>query len=174
MPLFFTVYQWMVQYQFEFQKGTFLWINPATHQATKGFTAANLGQLDFILIILYGISMVVTTLLSPVSDPSQAKQQRMIGIGFAIFATVTLFTGAFPVAGAFVLYWTFTNILATIQSLRAYRMSVPPLEKVNAAGGGVFPLDPSKFGGNGKTNGKVDPGNIRTGTPAKHKPKKRK
>jgi YidC/Oxa1 family membrane protein insertase len=173
MPLFFTVYQWMLQYQLEFHKGTFLWINPETHRNFK-FTGRDLGELDFILIIFYGISMVVTTLLSPVSDPSQAKQQRMIGIGFALFATVTLFTGAFPVAGAFVLYWTFTNILATIQSLRAYRMSVPPLEKVNAAGGGVFPLDPSKFGGNGKTNGKVDPGNTRTGTPAKHKPKKRK
>lgn len=170
IPLFFTVYQCMLLYQFEFQKGTFLWINPASHSTNK-FFAPNLGQLDFLLILIYGISMIATTMLSPVSDPSQLKQQRMIGIGFSIFATVSLFTGIFPVAGAFVLYWTFTNILATIQSLRAYRLPMPPLTKVNAAGGGVFPMDPTHQRPNGKP---VDTGAVKTGTPAKHKPKKRK
>ncbi len=169
LPLFFTVYQCMLLYQFEFQKGHFLWINPASNAANKLF-APNLGQLDTILIFLYGISMVVTTLLSPVSDPTQLRQQRMIGIGFSIFATVTLFTGAFPVAGGFVLYWTFTNLLATAQSLRAYRLPMPPLTKVNAAGGGVFPIDPRLA----NSNGKINPGTSKTGTPAKHKPKKRK
>ena len=30
IPLFITVYQFMLHYQFEFQKGYFLWINPST------------------------------------------------------------------------------------------------------------------------------------------------
>ncbi len=139
MPLFLVVYQCMLHYQFTFQKGTFLWMNPAASKATNGFFGANLGQQDYLMIGIYGVTMVISTLLTPVTDPSQAKQQRMLGVGMGVLFTVMMFTGLFPVPGAFVLYWTFTNLLAMTQSLRAYRMPVPPLVKVNAPGGGVFP-----------------------------------
>jgi YidC/Oxa1 family membrane protein insertase len=203
LPLFFTVYQCMLHYQFEFQKGTFLWINPDTHKALNGWVAPNLGQIDYLMIVLYGISMIVTTFLTPASDPSQIKQYRAIGVFFALFAVATMFTGWFPVPGAFVLYWFFLNVLSTIQSLRAYRLPMPALAKVNAPGGGVYPK--AANGGffqkwmekameqqqqmadqNGKpSNGKAKPGSVtmnpdnpglpgKTGTPAKHKPKKRK
>lgn len=172
MPLFLTVYQCMLLYQFEFQKGTFLWINPSANAASKGFFGANLGQLDPILIGIYGISMIVSSLLTPVNDPNQRKQQRLIGIGAAVVFTVMMFTGLFPVVAGFVLYWTFTNIFSTLQSLRAYRMPLPPLKKVNAPAGGVFPLDPLKVGANGaSSNGKNGTG--KTGKPAQHRPKKR-
>lgn len=147
MPLFLTVYQCMLLYQFEFQKGTFLWINPTLSKATSGFIAPNLGAQDTIMIVVYGISMVVSTLLAPVSDPSNAKQQRMIGVVISVVFTGFMFTGAFPVVGGFVLYWTFTNFLAMAQSLRAYRLPMPPLVKVNAAGGGVLPKEPTTFWG---------------------------
>jgi YidC/Oxa1 family membrane protein insertase len=139
MPLFLVVYQCMLHYQFTFQKGTFLWMNPSASAATHGFFASNLGQQDYLMIGIYGVTMVISTLLTPVTDPSQAKQQRMLGVGMGLLFTVMMFTGLFPVPGAFVLYWTFTNLLAMTQSLRAYRMPVPPLQKVNAPGGGVFP-----------------------------------
>ncbi|HEY0868110.1 MAG TPA: YidC/Oxa1 family membrane protein insertase, partial [Fimbriimonas sp.] len=204
MPLFFTIYQCMLLYQFEFQKGTFLWLNRSMSEQTNGFIAPNLGQVDYILIVLYGISMVISTLLTPVSDPTQIKQQRLIGVGMSVFFTILMFTGSFPVPAAFVLYWTFTNILATAQALRTYRLPAPPLVKVNAPGGGVYPTagtskwmqkleelqrqaeaqNSARQGGSGgsstraKTNGPLS-GTIiethtKTGTPAKHKPKKRK
>lgn len=147
MPLFLTVYQCMLLYQFEFQKGTFLWINKDLSMATGGFIAPNLGAQDTLMIVVYGISMVVSTLLAPVSDPSNAKQQRMIGVVISVVFTGFMFTGAFPVVGGFVLYWTFTNFLAMAQSLRAYRLPMPPLVKVNAAGGGVLPKEPTTFWG---------------------------
>lgn len=188
MPLFLTVYQCMLLYQFTFQNGYFAWINPSLSKATHGFIAPNLGQQDTILIIIYGISMVITTLLAPVSDPAQKKQQRMLGVGISVVFTFFMFTGAFPVVAGFVLYWTFTNILATLQSLRAYNLPLPPLVKVNAKGGGVFPIDlpsapnpaegpqfPWSKGGKKKDdsskNGsgpKKSPG---TGKPKQHKPK---
>ncbi len=187
MPLFLTVYQCMLHYQFEFQKGTFLWINPTLSKATGGIVAPNLGQLDYILIVIYGISMIVSTLLMPVSDPSQIRQQRMMGVGVAVFFTISMFFGIFPTPGGFVLYWIFTNLLATAQSLRAYRLPLPALVKVNAAGGGVFPVNPSDdnpfanlFGlkpqkPTAPTNGHISSDLTgKTGTPAKHKPKKRK
>ena len=178
MPLFLTVYQCMLLYQFEFQKGTFLWINPTANAVSKGFFGANLGQLDPLLIVIYGASMIVSSLLTPVNDPAQRKQQRLIGVGAAVLFTVMMFTGLFPVVAGFVLYWTFTNIFSTLQSLRAYRLPLPPLKKVNAPSGGVFPMDAVRLGGKPAGRGKmaeavVETKNGKTGKPAQHRPKKR-
>lgn len=198
MPLFLFVYQCMLHYQFQFQHGTFLWINEATSKATHGFIAPNLGQIDTILIIIYGVSLCISTMLQPVSDPSQVKQQKLMGLSFSILLPIGMLFGLLPVPAAFVLYWTFTNILATTQSLRAHRLPLPPLVKVNTKTGGTYPggTKPTGFfakmqqmaeeaqnqkngtttqdprpGGNGNANGTL---NGKTGTPAKHKPKKRK
>ncbi len=188
MPLFLGVYQCMLHYQFEFSNGTFLWINREMSKSTGGFVAPNLGQLDYILVLVYGVSMVITTLLQPITDPNNIRQQRMIGLAFAIFVPVSLLFGIFPVAGAFVLYWTFTNILATAQSLRVYRMPIQPLMKVNAPGGGVYPgkpkgkwmeffekmQDASNEQAQRSTPTKSDTDEGSKGKPAQHKPKKRK
>lgn len=139
MPLFISVYQFMLRYQFQFQNGTFLWINPVTSKATHGIVAPNLGQQDYILIVIYGITMLCSTLLTPVTDPTQKTTQRMMGVVMSIGFTVFMFLGFFPVVSGFVLYWTFTNLLATAQSLRAYRLPMPPLVKVNTPTGGVYP-----------------------------------
>ncbi len=181
MPLFLTVYQCMLLYQFEFQHGTFLWINKDFSKATHGFIAPNLGSQDAILIFIYGITMICSQMLTPVSDPSQKKQMRLMGIGISVLFTFFMFTGAFPVVSGFVLYWTFTNILATAQSLRAYRLPLAPLQKVNTKDGGVYPQDPSQLfpwmksapksdsASNGKSNITTS---TKTGKPKQHKPKK--
>lgn len=181
MPLFFTVYQFMLLYEFDFQKGFFLWINPGLSKATGGFIAPNLGTQDTILILLYGVSMIVTQLMTPISDPAQKKQMRLMGVGISVLFTVFMFTGAFPVVGGFVLYWTFTNILATAQSMRAYRLPLAPLQKVNTKDGGVYPQDPSQLfpwmknqgNSNAPKNGAADlKTSTKTGKPQQHKPKK--
>lgn len=222
MPLFLTVYQCILHYQFEFTKGYFLWINPTTSAATHGFFAPNLGQQDYVLITIYAITMVISTLLTPVTDPTQAKQQRMIGVSAAVIFPVMMLLRLFPVVSGFVLYWTFTNLFSMAQSLRAYRMPMEELKEVNAPGGGVFPGSKPKSkmaqmmedlqrmaeeeqrrkqGGDDETGGgsarkpksggpqgglgggkisparpvgQTDGGSGGTGTPAKHKPKKRK
>lgn len=141
-PLFFAVYECMLHYRFEFQKGTFLWINEAVSRSTHGFTAANLGQKDTALIIFYAVTLLISTLLTPVNDPTQVKQQRTIGVAVALIFPFMMLTGAYPVPAAFVLYWTFTNILATMQSLRAYYLlPAPPLVKVNTGTGGLHPTE---------------------------------
>lgn len=168
LPLFLIVYQSMLQYQLEFKKGTFLWINPGLATQTQGLTAATLSDRDVPLLILYGISMLVTTLLAPVTDPANARQQRMLGIGMAVVFTALMFTGLYPVPAAFVLYWIFTNVLTSIQSIRVYRMPMQPLRKVNGPHGSVLPK-------NGQTNGAMSKQVFeRTGTPKVQKPKTRK
>lgn len=159
LPFFILVYVCMTHYRFEFKAGTFLWVNPSTSASVGSWIAPSLGDMDVPLLIIYGISMIVTTLLTPVSDPSNARTQRMIGVGMAVFFTITMFFWPFP--SAFVLYWIFLNLFATAQSLRAYRLPLPPLVKVNAPNGAVIPVKPTL---NGTMFGS-------TGTPKAHKPK---
>jgi YidC/Oxa1 family membrane protein insertase len=179
LPLIYLVYQCMIHYRFEFQKGVFLWINPAGHAALPNLIASNLGQKDLILLALYGISMISTSLLMPVADPSNARQGRIMGVTMSgLFAVMMFFYPALP--SAFVLYWTTTNLLATIQSLMIYRTPMPPLVKVNTPAGGVYPSDGALNGnGNGWAKNPFGQsgfatGPTKTGKPVKHKPKKRK
>jgi len=161
MPFFFLIYGCMLHYRFEFEKGTFLWIGSGLSEQFMGIVARNLGERDYPLIVIYAVSMVVTTYLQPVSDPANAKQQRMMGISMSVMFGIMMFF--WPIPSAFVLYWIFLNVLATAQSLRAYRKPPPPLVKVNAPGGGVFPTEPkhgTRFGS--------------TGAPKVHRPKRKK
>lgn len=165
LPLFLLVYQFMVDYRFEFTKGVFLWIHPNPGSLFGLIPIApNLGERDILLITLYAITVLVSTLMTPVSDPTQARQQRLMGVVISVTFTVFLFF--WPVPAAFALYWTFTNILSMIQIWLAYRAPLPPLVKVNAPNGAVVPFDPNL---NGSTTylGK-------TGTPKSHRSGKSK
>jgi len=169
VPLFLTVYQCMLLYKFEFTKGTFLWIQPGATSFLGIPLAPNLGERDYILVFFYGVSMIVTTLMTPVSDPSNARQQRLMGISIAVIFSVMMFFWSIP--SAFILYWIFTNILSTLQSYRAYRLPLPPLEKKVTGKGGVIPATVV----NQANNGSVDPSFFgKTGTPKANKSKKKK
>lgn len=138
-PFFIAIYDCMLRYRFEFQKGTFLWINPHFAKLTHGWTAPNLGQQDNVLIIIYAATMLTSQFLMPVTDPSQIKQQRIMGAVVSIAIPATMFLGFYVLPCAFVLYWTFTNIIATTQALLIYRQPVEPLEKIATTAGGVIP-----------------------------------
>lgn len=136
MPLFLIVYQCMRHYEFEFTKGYFLWIHPGSTSFLGLNLAPNLGERDYWLVVVYGISMIVTTLMMPVSDPANAKQGKLMGLGIAVFFTITMFF--YPLPSAFILYWIFTNILSTTQSLLVHRMELEPLQPVASETGGVI------------------------------------
>jgi YidC/Oxa1 family membrane protein insertase len=179
MPLFLLIYNAMLNYRFEFQKGTFLWISPGASAWSHGFFARNLGEKDYILIVIYAISMITTALLTPVTDPTNMKQQRIMGVSVSGFFGIMMFF--WPVPSAFILYWIFSNILATAQSFRSYRLPLPPLVKVNAPNGGVYPIVSTQPGlsKEGKLNGAATNGTLNgkpksTGTPKIHKPRKKK
>ncbi len=169
LPLFLIIYNCMLLYKFEFTKGYFLWVQPNAGTFLGIPLAPNLGEKDYILIVIYGISMIVTTLLTPVSDPSNIKQQRLIGLGMAVMISVVMFI--WPLPSAFVVYWIFTNILATAQSLYVYRMPVEPLTPVQTTAGGAIPTTGKDL--NGKVTD-VDPGFFgKTGKGSSKKKKKR-
>lgn len=170
MPIFLWIFYSMRHYQFEFHKGTFLWITPEVAARFPGIVAPNLGERDVLLVLLYGISMLATTIFS-VTDPAQAKQSRLIGIAMAVIFTILMLFWPFP--SAFVLYWIGLNILATIQSVRISRMTVPPLveipeheQKRGGLFGGMVPSDGPRTPTNGTP--KTAP---KTGAPVLHKGK---
>lgn len=168
LPLFLIIYNCMLLYKFEFTQGRFLWIHPGATSFLGIPIAPNLGERDYILVGVYGLSMVVTAFLTPVSDPANARQQRLMSLGISVFFSIAMFFWQIP--SAFVLYWIFTNVLATGQSLLAYSRPVPPLQKVATIKGGALPLEPG-----GEKNGHVDPGFFgKTGTPKTNKPKRKK
>lgn len=171
MPVFLWVFMAMGSYRFDFMNGTFLWINEASARAYPGIFAPNLGEVDVPLVLLYGISMVVQALIT-VSDPSTAKQSKMIGIGMGLLFTV-LFLTVLPYPSAFLVYWVATNILTTIQTLVLLRIPVPPLVERSEEEMRAKPLfaglqPKGGPGGNGTTGISSAP---KTGAPVLHKPK---
>ncbi|MBL8047074.1 MAG: membrane protein insertase YidC [Chthonomonas sp.] len=159
IPFFWAIYQCMLHYRFEFAKGTFLWISEAGHSLNAWF-APNLGKTDYLLVLIYGVSMLVSQMMQPAPDPNNARQHRMMGIFVSLMVSVMMFF--FPLPSAFVLYWIFLNIFATAHVLWINKQPVKPLQKVNAPGGGVFPTE-LNGGGFFKS----------TGRPATQKPKKK-
>lgn len=127
MPILMLLYYTIRSYEFQFVKGTFLWIGSALSHLTSfpvmfnpgslvWVTARNLAEPDLILVVLYVISMFISTKLSAV-DPTQAEQQRMMAIVMPIMFAF-IFAG-FP--SAFLLYWLVFNILQTAQQYMILR-----------------------------------------------------
>lgn len=170
LPLFLTVYQCMLHYKFEFTKGFFLWVHPGSTTFLGIPLASNLGERDYVLIFIYMVSMVTSTMLMPVNDPSNYKQQKLMGVGMALLFSVFMFFYTLP--SAFILYWIFTNVLSTTQSLLANRIELPPLQKVSTVAGGAIPTSVVE---SGSANGRVDSAFFgKTGTPKANKSKKKK
>jgi YidC/Oxa1 family membrane protein insertase len=167
LPILIWMYACVRAYQFEFEKGTFLWINPEWAKRFPGIVAPNLGEKDIPLVLLYGISMIATMWLSA-SDPNNLRQSRIMGIVMSLVFTVMMLFWNLP--SAFILYWSGFNVIATIQSLVLNRMPVPPLQEVTPGSrkdglfSGLIPKEGPK-GPSALTDEK------KTGAPVLHKPK---
>lgn len=145
MPILWLLYSAISSYEYQFAKGTFLWIGsglshlhsfnlPAMFSTASGvvwFTARNLAEPDILLVLLYVISMYISTKLSSV-DPTQAEQQKMMAIVMPVMFAF-LFAG-FP--AAFLLYWLTFNILQTAQQ---YLILKPAMAGGEDNGGGSAP-----------------------------------
>lgn len=121
MPVLWLLYYMIRTYEFQFAKATFLWIgSPLSHLygITVPFfggqqvwiTAKSLAEPDAILVLLYVISMFISTRLSAV-DPQAAEQQKTMAIVMPIMFAF-IFAG-FP--SAFLLYWLVFNVIQTVQ-----------------------------------------------------------
>lgn len=119
MPVMFIIWRAIRAYEYQFQNGTFLWINGYMHAhhatitipiwgRTIPFIGANLAQPDIPLVILYTISMFITQRLTIV-DPTQAEQQKIMSIMMPLMLAFFFYR----FASAFMLYWLMLNIVMT-------------------------------------------------------------
>lgn len=135
LPFMIWVYHVMRAYRFEFEHGTFLWINPTISKATGGLVGPNLGSHDNLLLILYAFSMYLTQRMM-VTDKTQEKQQKVTALVFSVVFLVMMYFWRLP--SAFLLYWLAFNILSTAQQVWVNKqpMPVPAFELPEVVGGG--------------------------------------
>jgi YidC/Oxa1 family membrane protein insertase len=97
LPIFIVVYQAVRVYSAGFTSAQFFWID-------------SLARPDLLLLILYGISMIVTQKMTamPSTDPQQKMMQTQMTFLMPIILVIA-FQG-FP--SAFILYWFFLNIFS--------------------------------------------------------------
>jgi len=144
MPILMLLFYMINAYKFQFEKGTFLWIGSALSHwqgwvvpigpgGKVWLTAGNLAEADLILVVLYLLSMYISTRMSAV-DPTQAEQQKMMAIMMPLMFAF-IFAG-YP--SAFLLYWLVLNILQTVQQYFIMRAPEPVAE------GGQAPAEEPK------------------------------
>lgn len=113
-PFMIWIYNTIRLYEFHFSHGTFLWVNPSMSKLAPDYIAANLGQFDFILLVIYTASMYLTMKLTPATDPQAAAQQKQMSVmttGMMFFFFIK-----YRWSAAFVFYWLILNILSALQS----------------------------------------------------------
>jgi len=105
----------------EFQASHFLWMQTGMDQFTHGVLAANLGQMDFLLLVLYVVSMYLSVRYGspPSSDPQQAQTQKIMAIMSP--AMIAFFGWKYHWASALLIYWLTLNVLTMAQQFYMYR-----------------------------------------------------
>ncbi|MCC6484425.1 MAG: membrane protein insertase YidC [Armatimonadetes bacterium] len=124
LPFLMLLYRMIRVYEFQFAKGDFLWIGSALSMKVPGI-GASLADPDWILLVLYGVSMYISTKMSSAAtvDKAQADQQKMMA--FLMPVMLLFFFKDFE--SAFILYWLVLNILTTTQQYFMLNKPVPAL-----------------------------------------------
>jgi len=103
LPFIFYLYYAIRLYSYHFENGRFFWIT-------------DLSKPDLPLLIVYAVSMIASTKLTPqppATDPQQQNTQRMMTYMMPAFLFLVLRT--FP--AAFIFYWAAFNVLGTAQQI---------------------------------------------------------
>jgi YidC/Oxa1 family membrane protein insertase len=129
IPFLIWVYNMILLYQVQFKHGHFLWINPEMGTRFPGLIGSHLAQFDAPLMILYAISMYISSRLT-ITDPSQEQMQKTMAI--MTTAMLVIFSWQFRFPAAFILYWMLTNILYTLHYKLYLSRPAPPLEPLDA------------------------------------------
>lgn len=163
--LLFPLYYGIRWYEYQFRHGYFLWIGSALSHRYPQFLATSLAVPDVPLLLLYLVSMFLTSRLQPMAaDPQQAQQQKWMAYFMPVIFGYMTWVYAWP--SAFTLYWLILNMISTWQQwhiLKAVGAPAPPNPPQASGSDGKNPpgTGPSS---NGNGNGRdVPPRNPRPG-----------
>lgn len=113
MPIFFLfVYPMIKHYEpkMDLAHASFLWVH-------------SLAQPDYVLLVLYAISMFVSFRLSSTPPTDDQQRQMQIMMGFMMPFMMPLFLLHYP--SAFVMYWMTFNATATVLQWRMMKAADP-------------------------------------------------
>ncbi|MFH1452526.1 MAG: YidC/Oxa1 family membrane protein insertase [Armatimonadota bacterium] len=139
LPILWGIWSTISKHTAAFDNASFLWINKTTAAAFNfeipvlkiSFIGANLGQADFIMLILYAFSMYLSQKLT-VMDKATADKQKMMTIMMPVVFTFIL--AKFP--SALILYWLTFNLLSVIQQMMI--MKEPSRVALSIQNGGII------------------------------------
>ena len=148
----------------EFKAAHFLWMQNGIDTLTHGVLAANLGEMDFVLLVLYVVSMYLSVRYGspPSSDPQQAQTQKIMAIVSP--AMIAYFGWRYHWASALLIYWLTLNVLTMAQQFYMYRRygligpkkaAVETLEVAPLANGKTSNRQAITGGKNGSTSGRA-------------------
>jgi hypothetical protein len=110
MLVLIPLYNMVRAYEYEFRKGTFLWIGSAFSHLYPQWLARSLAEFDIPLCLLYIVSFYLTSKITPMSmsaDPVQQQQQKIMTIMMPLMFGWMMFSWRFP--AAFTFYWLVLN-----------------------------------------------------------------
>jgi YidC/Oxa1 family membrane protein insertase len=119
MPIIYALYRTIAHFEAAFAKATFLWIGcmpkeqiPQIHFMGQQIPlfGSSLATPDLPLVIIYGLSMYLSQMMTMTSSP-QAVSQKSTAIFMSIFITFVMF----KFQSALILYWLVFNLLSIVQ-----------------------------------------------------------
>jgi YidC/Oxa1 family membrane protein insertase len=150
MAALFPLYYAIRYYEYAFREGHFAWIGSALADKYHPYLGRNLAEFDLPLFVLYLLSMLLTSKMTPPpADPQQAQQQKMMMYMMPLMFGWFMYSAQWP--SAFTFYWLVLNLVSTAQQFYILKQH-PPVPIVPSA-----PPPPSiTEGGNGRngSNGK--------------------
>ncbi len=150
-PVIISVYYVVMKNRARFDSQDWLWIRSASTHAASAMVAAcqhvtmstacifgrpivapSLGAPDFILIILYALSMYLSVryVSMPATDPQQAQTQRMMAVISPIMLGFLGLKYGWP--SAMVLYWFAYNVFTMAQQFYLLRRYHQPLAAIDS------------------------------------------
>jgi YidC/Oxa1 family membrane protein insertase len=137
-PFLISVFYMVNQHKNLYENEHFLWIgSPISANMPMIFgkvplLAPNLAHADFILLVLYGLSMYLSVRFGtmPTADPQQAQTQKMMSVMSPVMLFVVGFQMGWP--SALTLYWLSSNILQMAQQFFMMRRFHEPLSFIDS------------------------------------------
>lgn len=140
LPILWGIWSAITKHIDKFEKAYFLWINPALSEKFDfmvpilkiPLVGKSLAQPDFILLLLYALSMYLSQKIT-VTDPATAKTQATMTLMMPIL--FTFFLAKFP--SALILYWLVFNILSIFQQILIMRQPATSSPSLVAGESGI-------------------------------------
>ncbi len=137
MPILFSLYSAINGDRPLFASQKWLWIgSPLSQQSSNHVLAPNLAAPDYVLLVLYIVSMYFSVrFTSPAMDEQQAQQQKIMAFVSPAMVGYMGFKFAWP--SALIIYWLSFNVFTMAQQLFLMRRFPRTVMPSAAAGSGA-------------------------------------